>query len=80
MSVRRLNHEAHGGICCVWKISDFAPKWLEASYTRPKAEVYAAGCVVGVQCGADSHRNGLRVGESLTRVVVVPEAQVLQEW
>ena len=33
-----------------------------------------------MECGVHSHRHGLRARESLTRVMLVLEAQALQEW
>ena len=47
---------------------------------RSNAQVQAAGCEVRVERGVHSDRHGLRVGQRLARVVLVPEAQALQEW
>ena len=33
-----------------------------------------------MECGAYSRRHGLCAGRNLTRVMLVPESQALQEW
>ena len=43
-------------------------------------KLWAADCEVRLECGVRSYRHGLRAGEDLTRIVLMPEAQALQVW
>ena len=75
MYVRRPHRVTHGEICNVVGDLCFCTE-IARNFTRSKAE----GCEVRVECGAHNHCHVLRAEKSLSRVVLVPEAQALNEW